>query len=87
MYQNYDSCNIINELRYNILCKLYSRYKAAFKIALENANFKPIADAKMNEIDSILSEIENYPIPWSFYIKQEVHFTSDFENLIIFNEC
>jgi len=86
MYQSSDSYNIINEVRYKILCKLYARYKAAFKIALDNANFKPIADAKMNELDSILCEIENYPISWSYYTRQDIQFTSDFENLVVFND-
>lgn len=86
MYQNYDSYNLLNEIRYDTLCKLYSRYKSAIKIALENASEKQIADAKVNEIDEILQEIEKYPISWSFYNSQEVHFSSEFENLIIFKE-
>jgi len=86
MYQNYDSCNLLNETHYKVLCKLYNRYKSAVKIALENAYERPIADAKMNEIDVILQEIEKYPIPWSYYNRQESRFSSEFENLIIFKE-
>ena len=86
MYQSSDSYNLLNEVRYKVLCKLYSRYKSAVKIALENANERPIADAKVNEIDVILQEIEKYPISWSFYNQQDAHFSSEFENLIVFKE-
>ena len=54
MCQDSSSCDLLNETRYKILCKLYNRYKLAIKIALDNVNEKPIADAKMNELDSIL---------------------------------
>ena len=86
MCQDSSSCDLLNEIRYKTLCKLYNRYKLAIKIALENVNEKPIADAKMNELDSILQEIENYPISWSYYKLQEVQFTSDFESLVIFKD-
>ena len=77
---------MLNEIRYKILCKLYNRYKLAIKIALDNANEKPIADAKMNELDSILQEVEKYPISWSYYKLQGIQFTSDFESLVIFKD-
>lgn len=86
MCQDSSSCDLLNETRYKILCKLYNRYKLAIKIALDNVNEKPIADAKMNELDSILQEIENYPISWSYYKLQEAQFTSDFESLVIFKD-
>lgn len=86
MCQDSSSFDLLNEIRYKILCKLYNRYKLAIKIALDNVNEKPIADAKMNELDSILQEIENYPISWSYYKLQEVQFTSDFESLVIFKD-
>lgn len=84
MYQSLYSSNILNEVRYKILCKLYNRYKTAIHIALVNVNDKPIADEKVNELDRILCEIEKYPISWNFYKLQEVKFSSDFENLVIF---
>ena len=86
MYQNLDSYNLLNEIRFKILCKLYTRYKAAVKIAVERASDHPIADAKVNELDAILLQIEKYPIPWSFYMKQDVRFSAEFENLIIFKD-
>ena len=86
MCQDSSSFDLLNEIRYKILCKLYNRYKLAIKIVLDNVNEKPIADAKMNELDSILQEIENYPISWSYYKLQEVQFTSDFESLVIFKD-
>lgn len=86
MCQDSSSCDLLNEVRYKILCKLYSRYKLAIKIALENANEKPIADAKMNELDSILQEVEKYPISWSYYKTQDTQFTTDFESLVIFKD-
>lgn len=86
MCRNLDSYNLLNEVRYNVLCKLYNRYKTAVKIALEHANEKPIADAKIKEIDVILQEIELYPISWTFYKQQELHFSSEFENLIVFKD-
>ena len=86
MYQSSNFCDLINEVRYKILCKLYNRYKYAIKIALENANENNIADAKMSELDYILQEIEKFPIAWSFYKKQDIHFSQDFENLVIFRE-
>jgi len=86
MCQSLDSYNLLNEVRYNVLCKLYNKYKTAVKIALDNANEKPIADAKVKEIDVILQEIELYPISWSFYKKQELHFSSEFENLVVFKD-
>lgn len=86
MCQDSSSCDLLNEVRYRILCKLYNRYKLAIKVALENANERPIADAKMNELDSILQEIEKYPISWSYYKTQGIQFTADFESLVIFND-
>lgn len=86
MCQDSSSCNLLNEIRYKILCKLYTRYKLAIKIALDNANERPIADAKMNELESILQEIEKYPISWSYYKNQEMKFTLDFESLVIFKD-
>ena len=86
MCQDSSSCDLLNEVRYTILCKLYNRYKLAIKIALENANEKPIADAKMNELDSILQEVEKYPISWSYYKIQDTQFTTDFESLVIFKD-
>ena len=53
MYQSSNFCDLINEVRYKILCKLYNRYKYAIKIALENANENNIADGnKMIELNS-----------------------------------
>jgi hypothetical protein len=86
MYQSLNLCNLSDEEKYKILCKLYSRFKSAIKIATENAYKKPIADAKVNELDSILEDIESFPIAWSFYVKQEFKFTPDFENLVIFKD-
>ena len=84
MYQNLDSCNLLDDAHYKILCKLYNRYKSAIKIALENANESPIADAKVNELDSILEELEKYPVSWTYYRNQSTKFSQDFESLIIF---
>lgn len=76
--------DLINEVRYKVLCKLYSKYKSTIKTILENANEKHIADDKMNELNSILEEIENYSISWNYYKRQPTQFSADFENLIIF---
>ena len=84
MCQNSDSYDLLNDIRYKILCKLYNRYRSAISVALSNLNEKQIADAKMNELDSILCEIEKYPISWSFYKNQSIKFSSDFESLVIF---
>lgn len=86
MCQSSSSYDSTNETYYRVLCRLYSRYKLAVKIATENAYEKPIADAKVNELDSILLEIEKYPIPWSYYDRQSIKFTQDFESLVIFKE-
>lgn len=86
MCQNSDSYNLLNEIRYKILCRLYARYRSAMKIAVERASDHPIANAKINEIDAILLQIEKYPIAWSYYNKQDNKFSSEFENLIIFRD-
>lgn len=84
MCQSSDSYDLLNDIRYKILCKLYNRYKSAISVILSNLNKKSIANAKMNELDSIMCEIEKYPISWSFYKNQSIKFSSDFENLVIF---
>lgn len=84
MYQSLSSSDLLDDTHYKILCKLYNRYKSAIKVALENANENPIADAKVNELDSILEEVEKYPVSWSYYNSQAIHFSQDFECLIIF---
>lgn len=81
MYQNLNSCD---ELNYINLCKLYNRYKSAMKTILEH-RFEVIADARMNEIDAIMQQIENYPLSWEYYKSKENQFTSDFELLVIFH--
>lgn len=87
MCQSSDFCNLLNEVRYKILCKLYVRYKLAIKSALENANKDDdVADEKMSELDYILQEVEKFPIPWSYYKNQEMRFSQDFECLVIFKE-
>ena len=84
MYQNSDSYNIINETRFRILCELYNRYRAAIYTVINNVNKEELADNKIAEIDSILAEIERYPISWNYYKQQKMQFSSEFENLIIF---
>lgn len=87
MYQSSDFCDLLNEVRYKILCRLYSRYKQAIKVALENNNDNQTdAECRVNELDYILQEIEKFPVSWSFYKQQDTHFSQDFENLIIFKE-
>ena len=84
MYQSSDSYNIINEIRFKILCELYSEYKAAINTVVNNVNKEDLANSKVKEIDNILAEIENYPISWHYYKQQKVQFSHEFENLIIF---
>ena len=87
MCQSLNSCNsLIIEARYSRLCHLYSRYKIAVKTIIENVSQDSITNKKLNELDYILSEIENYPIPWSFYAKQKNKFSHDFENLVVFKD-
>lgn len=87
MCQSLNSCDyLIVEARYKMLCHLYNRYKIAIKTVVENVFQDSIANKKLNELDYILSEIENYPIPWSFYSKQKNKFSHDFENLIVFKD-
>lgn len=86
MYQSYNSCDSINEFMYKNLCKLYSRYKAALNTALNNTDRIKVSDEKMNEIDSILRNVEKYVISWSFYKNQKLKFDPEFENVIIFKE-
>lgn len=76
----------LNKDNYKSLCSLYIKYKHAIKIALENVNFRPIADIKANELDKILEKIEQYPISWKYYNCQESKFSPEFEGLIIFHD-
>jgi len=85
MYQSSSSYDILNMYHYKTLCKLYSRYKHALKIALENTYEDYIADPRICEVDHIMQEIEKYPVSWDFYMSQDTQFSSDFENLIIFS--
>jgi hypothetical protein len=39
---------------------------------------------KLKELDSILQEIEKYPISWGYYKQQDVQFSTEFESLVIF---
>lgn len=84
MCQSLDFCDTINEIRYKILCELYSNYKLAIKTALDKSNKSSTINSKIEELDSILQEVEKYPISWSYYTKQKTRFSSDFENLVIF---
>ena len=85
MCQSSDFYDIINEVRYKILLELYYEYRTAINTVLNNINKQDdIADNKVREIDSILAEIESYPISWHYYKQQKVQFSHEFENLIIF---
>lgn len=84
MCQNLDSYNILNEVRYKLLCDLYYKYKSAISTVINNVGKEILADNKLNELDKILAEVENYPISWCFYKKQSLQFSQEFENLIIF---
>lgn len=77
--------NKSNKYNYKLLCKLYNRYKKAVNIAIKNAKFRPIANAKVNEIESILEKIERYPVSWSYYSKQKLKFSPEFEFMVIFH--
>lgn len=83
------NCHSINNMsiksRYNMLRKLHNKYKICIKIALENTPENPIADDMMIVLDKILNEIENFPIPWTYYNKQKFKFSQEFEDLIIFS--
>ena len=87
MCQSLNSCDYsVVETRYQLLCHLYNRYKIAIKAIVENVFQDSITNKKLNELDYILMELENYPIPWSFYAKQKNKFSHDFENLIVFKD-
>lgn len=86
MCQNSDSYKLLNEIRFKILNSLYERYTLAISIASNNSSKPSYANAKVNELDTILEEIEKYPISWSYYNSQPIKFSQDFENLIIFYE-
>ena len=84
MCQSSDSNNLLDEIRYGILCKLFNKYKSAIQTALTNLHKKSIADEKMKELDIIIQEVEKYPISWKFYKNQSIQFSQDFESLVIF---
>lgn len=68
---------------YNKLCKLYNRYKYAMKNILDNAYvLKP--NHRLCELDNIVRSIEKYPISWDYYTSQQLRFSQEFEDLIIF---
>ena len=81
MCQISDSHNISN---YNSLCDLHTKYVHAMKIVLCNVYNDKLSDVKIREIDSILSNIEKFPISWEFYKHQSTKFVSDFESLVVF---
>lgn len=70
--------------RYRILCKLYNKYKLAMLVALENVPENKVADEKTEELESIMRDIEKFPIPWKFYKLQRYKFPQEFEDLIVF---
>ena len=72
------------ESNYVTLCKLHDRYKYLVTSIVKNAYAKPVPSVKMNELNSILKEIETLPISWKFYREQCNKFVQDFEDLVIF---
>ena len=86
MYLNLNSYNMTNEDKYRALCKLYSKYKNAIKIAVDNKYNDKLSENKMYELDAVLQDVERYPMSWKYYKNQPIQFSSDFENLVIFSD-
>lgn len=86
MCLNLNSYNMTNDDKYRALCKLYSKYKNAIKIAVDNKYNDKLSENKMFELDAVLQDVERYPIQWKYYKNQPIQFSSDFENLIIFSD-
>lgn len=80
-------CTLSQNSRYRILCKLYKQYKSAIRIIKHYDTTTCTLCIKVNEINTIMQELEKFPISWEFYNKQNFKFSQDFENLIIFNYC
>lgn len=74
------------ELNYLELCNLHVRYKKLVSEITKTAYVTRSADLKMNELDSILKNVESLPIPWRLYYNKCNKFSQDFEDLIIFSD-
>ena len=73
------------EHNYCILCKLYKKYKSAIHVVKHYDPTLCTLNIKVAEVNTIMQEIEKFPISWEFYNKQNLKFSHDFENLVIFS--
>lgn len=89
MCQSLSSCSYNEKENYEALKKLFYRYNRAIKSAVRNNKQcnDGMANARTNEIDSILQSIERFPISWKYYTSQKKLFSQDFEFFIVFHSC
>lgn len=78
--------SLSQESRFNVLCYLYSKYASIVKDTNDIISPKQIQSTKIDELNKIIQEVENFPISWRFYKKQVTQFPQEFEDLIVFHD-
>lgn len=76
---------MLQKNNYRKLCELYSRYKPLVNKLYSGDNFNGVSPSVLKKLDSIISEVVNFPISWKFYRKSSYKFSSDFEDIVVFN--